>query len=277
MATAQDNEASRSEGSLAKSVSLLHIVSTTAKGVSFTHLRTLSGQPKATLHRLLQNLLDLRLLRFDADVKRYSLGYGLLEMAGRAWSQLDIRHAAREMMAELSTALDETVHLAVLDASDIIYIDKVESSQPFRLGSAIGLRNPAFCTGVGKALIAFLPTNELDQVIKHTKFTALTPNTLTTEADLRKSLSMIRQTGYAYDDEEHHLGIRCAAAPIFNHSGRPIASISVAAPLMRCDDNRLLELRDRVMDAAYRVTRDCGGVPPPRVTVETGVRGEAGI
>lgn len=252
----------RAENSLSKAVTLLRFVGAATDGVTFTQLRTASSQPKATLHRILQNLVDLQLLRIDADDRRYRLGYGLLELAGLAWSQLDVRRAGRQILLELNARTDESVHMAVLDGADIVYIDKVESAQPLRLASAIGLRNPAYCTGVGKALLAFLPAEELTEIIARTRFVAFTPNTLASEASLRAQLELIRQRGFAIDDEEHHLGIRCAAAPIFDHRGRPIASISVTAPSMRCGEARMLELQQLTVAAATRITHNCGGMHP---------------
>src|SRR5690606_21395402 len=127
-------------------------------------------------HRLLQGLLAEGLLRFEPEGNRYYLGYGLLELAGLTWSRLDVRKAARGVLTRLSQTARETVHMAVLDGAEVVYIEKMDGTQTVRMTSAIGMRNPAYCTGVGKSLLGFLPPDRLEKLLTEMTFERFTPN-----------------------------------------------------------------------------------------------------
>jgi DNA-binding IclR family transcriptional regulator len=256
------------DGTFTKIMTVVRCVAEHAEGVRFPELLDRLELPKSTLHRILQSLQAERLLCFDEQGRRYRLGYGLLELARQSWERTDIRREAQHVMAELMAQTSETVHLAVLDGPDVVYVDKVESPQTMRMGSAVGARNPAYCTGVGKALLAFVEPRELARRLDGYKFHAFTPNTIVSEKRLVEELNRIRTTLVAVDNEEHEIGVRCAAAPIFNYQGMAIASISVAVPTFRWNPRRFRLLMDRVRLAAASITTSCGGIAPRNPTVQ---------
>jgi len=245
-------------GTFRKTMEVLRRVAGSENGMTFPELVDDLLLPKSTLHRLLQNLLEQGMLRHDDD-RRYRLGYGIFELARLAWDRVDIRREAQPTVAGVVHDTGETVHLAILDGLEVVYVDKVEGSHSFRMASMIGARNPAHCTGVGKALIAYLDTADLKRLLANHKLREFTPKTITSVRSLLSELALIRKRGYAFDDEEHEIGIRCAAATIFNFRGAPVASLSITVPTIRCDAKRLSVLGRRVSAAAVEITQRCGG------------------
>jgi len=242
-----------------KGLNLLAQVCNAPAPPRFTDLLHETGLPKATLHRLLSALVDHRLLAIDPHDQTYRVGLRTLEMAARAWEGLDIRGTAAEDILWLGDKTGETVHLAVLDDTEVVYIDKVESRQRIRMYSAIGKRGPLHCTGVGKAMLAFIDEAQRGALIDRLSLKRFTSNTYATKTSLAKHLAEIRKLGYSRDLEEHELGIRCAAAPIFDYRGQVVASVSVTAPSFRLTTANLDAIAPLVIQAAKRITRKLGG------------------
>ncbi len=147
------------------------------------------------------------------------------------------------------------MHFGLLDADEILYVDKVESPQSVRMVSTIGTRNPLYCTAMGKAILAFLPPGKRNLLLEAIDLTMRTPHTLTEKVTLLKHLAIVRSVGYAIDDEENEEGIRCVAAPIFDRIGTPFGAISLAGPAYRLPVRRLQELSIHVVKAAETVSR----------------------
>jgi DNA-binding IclR family transcriptional regulator len=151
----------------------------------------------------------------------------------------------------------ETVHLVVYDHGEVVYIDKVESPNTIRMFSQVGRRNPAYCTAVGKAFLAYLPEAAFDEVVAR-GLTHRTDNTRTTPEALRADLELIRQRGYAVDDIENEPEVRCVGAPIFDYSGRAIAAASVSGPATRVTGERVPELGRVVKGATEKISERLG-------------------
>lgn len=241
--------------SIAKALALLRCVSLSEPPPGFSALLDRTGLPKATLHRLLQELIDAGLIRIAAD-RGYRPALGLLELAYRAWESIDLKQVAARYVDELWRSTEETVHLAVRDGLEIIYIDKRESPKTLRLFSSVGRRGPLHCTGVGKAILAHMPEAEREDIIGRITLTGHTRHTITSRHLLRAEFDRIRAEGIARDCEEHEEGIFCIAAPIFDRTGRPVASVSVTAPGMRMDRTRLDQLAPTIKDIAHRISQD---------------------
>ncbi|WP_297911857.1 IclR family transcriptional regulator [Thiomonas sp.] len=242
--------------SIAKALALLRMVSLAEPPVGFSALLERTGLPKATLHRLLRELSDAGLIRHHGPDRTYRPALGLMELASRAWASIDLRQVAARHVDALWHSTQETIHLAVRDDVEIIYIDKRESPKALRLFSSVGRRGPLYCTGVGKAIGAHLPAAERDELIGRLDLTRHTPNTITSRAGLRAEFEHIRGDGVAIDRGEHEEGIVCVAAPIFDRQGRPVASVSVTAPAVRMDEARVAALVPEVRSAAEQISRD---------------------
>lgn len=213
---------------------------------------------KSTVQRLLATLQARGYVRQDEATKRYSVGLKVLQLASLALADMDLREAAREPMQRLRDLTQETVHLAVYDEPQIVYIDKIESTFPIRMYSRVGARAESYCTGVGKALIAFLTDYELERYLQKVTFTRFTPNTIVNAERLREEVARIQTRGYALDLQEHEEGVRCAAAPVFGLDGRVAGSISVAAPAFRMSESDIEELAPAVVETAREISTNLG-------------------
>jgi len=251
-------ETKTSGSSLNKALNMLNHVCTSPVPLRFTELVDLSELPKATAHRQLNTLLDHGLVRFDEHKQAYYPGYGLLALAHRTWANLDIRDVAAAPIRDLWSKTQETIHLAVLDGTEVIYIDKLESPKSLRLYSAVGKKGPVYCTGVGKAMLAFLPEDKQEIIIAAQPFIHHTENTLLTPQALKANLQQVRNSGVSLDLEEHEMGIKCAAAPIFNVRHEAIAAISVTAPAFRTSDQTYEEMKIQVKHAANTISKRLG-------------------
>ena len=198
--------------------------------LSLAELARRTGLPKPTLHRLLASLDGLGLV--DKTANGYQLGIRLFELGEHVPRKQKLREAALPFMQDLFEASHDTVHLAVLDGTDVVYLERIRGHKPVNLASRVGGRLPAYCTGVGKALLAFNP--EAAMKVLAMPLAARTPYTITNHQVLAEQLTQIRQTGIAFDHEENSIGINCAAAPILVDD-RAIGAVSVTCAAPRTD------------------------------------------
>lgn len=247
------NKQATGDGTVGKALDVLDKVAAKGRPVRFSELLNESQHPKATLYRLLQTLVSQGMLAYDDALQTYSLGIRLVRLAHAAWRQSSIAPIARPFIKELSEIVGETVHLAQLDGGQVLYVDKRNAADPIDMYSQAGKVGPGYCTGVGKALMAFQEPTELDEIIKKQAFYKYTEATLVTEEMLRADLQKIRAEGVAYDREEHEPGIICVAAPILSSKGRPIGALSVTTSTLRKDLEELKEVRPVLLDTASKI------------------------
>jgi DNA-binding IclR family transcriptional regulator len=164
-------------------------------------------------------------------------------------------------MERLSGAVRETVHLGVLDQGEVLYVDSRESPLNSFAASHIGKRNPVHCTALGKAMLAFLPDEEVASICGEKGFRKQTGQTILTLARLRADLAAARRDGYAVDDRELNEGTRCVAAPVRNHDGRVFAALSVSGPVSRVTTEAVPELGRMIAAAAAEISEGLGYVP----------------
>lgn len=228
--------------------------------IGVTELSHTLGLGKSTVHRLLTSLAARGYVRKNPDTERYCLGFKAFEVGSLTAGRGAIREVAAPFLRSLMLATKETVHLGVLDEWEVVYIDKMESDQPLQMYSRVGRRAPLYCTALGKALAAWEPEDWVDKFLRR-RLRAYTPSTLTEPGDLRRELSKIRATRYALDGEEFSLGLKCVAAPLFDHSRRVVASIGIAGPSVRLSSDRLPRLASLVRESAAGVSRALGANP----------------
>ena len=221
------------DGTIGKALEVLDIVAGLERPVRFSELLALSPHPKATLYRLVQTLTNLGMLRYDVDRQTYSPGLRLVRLAHAAWRQSSLAPIARAHIDRLSEVLGETVHLAQLDAGQVLYVDKRNAADPIEMFSQAGKIGPGYCTGVGKAMLAFLSEDALETALSQQAWFAHTAHTHTSRDSLVQELETIRADGIAFDREEHEPGIICIAAPILTESGRPLGALSVTTTTAR--------------------------------------------
>jgi DNA-binding IclR family transcriptional regulator len=204
--------------------------------LSLADLSRRTGLPKSTVHRLAATLVAWRgLERVD---ERFRLGMRLFELGELVPHQRELRDAALPFMEDLYEATHETVHLGVLDGTDVVYLAKVNGHRRLSAPSRIGGRMPAYCTGLGKALLAHSGPDLVEAIIGR-GLRPRTPYTITVPSVLRTALAEVLAQGVAFDREENTLGVACAAAPVFMGGGRPVAALSVSAPTRHYEPEQL--------------------------------------
>ncbi|MCR6499241.1 IclR family transcriptional regulator [Shinella sp. CPCC 101442] len=244
-----DADGEGSTGTLGKAIGILETVALADRPMRFTDVLTVSGQPRGTLHRQLSHLVQEGLLELRPD-HAYVPGLRLLKLASASWARNEFRAVAAPFLEALHRETGETVHLGVLRGREIIYLDKVESRQAVRMNSQIGNASPAFCTGVGKAALSTLDGAALEKILAETEFRRFTPHTIPDRSSLMAELDRIRQSGIAFDREEHEPGIRCVAAPVFDAGRSLVAGISVTGPAYRVSEAQLGAWAPLVQDTA---------------------------
>ena len=232
-------------GTVGKALRVLDQVAAHGGPVRFSELLATSEYPKATLFRFVQTLTDQGMLSYDPERQTYAPGVRLMRLAHAAWAQSSLAPIARPYLDGLSRKLGETVHLAQLDHAQVLYVDKRNAAQPIEMYSEAGKVGPAYCTGVGKAMMAFLDDAMLDGVISQQSFHKFTPGTLSGADALRAELKEIRSNGYGFDREEHEPGIICVAVPILTPRGRVLGGLSVTSSTSRTN---LAEMEKLVPD-----------------------------
>jgi DNA-binding IclR family transcriptional regulator len=247
------NKQASKDGTVGKALDVLEMVSAKGRPIRFTELLTGSPYPKATLYRLLRTLVNQEMLSYDDLQQTYCPGIRLVRLAHQAWRQSSIAPIAHPHISALSETVGETVHLAQLDNGQVLYVDKRNARDPIDMYSQAGKVGPAYCTGVGKALMAFLKPEDLDQAIGQQSFYRYTPATLADEGSLRADLKKIKAEGVAYDREEHEPGIICIAAPILSSKGRPVAALSVTTSTRRKSLEELEGSRQVLLDTASKI------------------------
>lgn len=241
---------------------ILDALSLNPRGMSIKGLSAELDLPKGTVYRLLSSLIHFGFARKDPGTRSYYLGFKLAELGHRLLNQFDIRMEARPELERLADQTRETVHLAILNQKDVVYIDKIESSSGgigLKMASTIGLRVPAHATSVGKVLLAELSEEALDALLGEEDLAGLTDRTITRLPDLKEHLEWVRVQGFALDDEENEQGIRCVAAPIRHESGQTVAAVSISTPAFRWDLIKMEDMLTReVIQTASRVSKKLG-------------------
>ncbi|AEJ44722.1 IclR family transcriptional regulator [Alicyclobacillus acidocaldarius] len=244
--------------SVDKALLLLEVVSEHPDGIAITELAQSVGMYKSTVHRLLGTMMRRGYIEQDPVSGRYKLGYTVLDLGMKLLSSIDLRREAMPALQELALASGEVVHLALLDRGSVVYIEKVESPNTIRMHSRVGTRVPVHATGLGKAILAFLPKREVQDIVRRYGLPRLTPHTITDPGAFFASLEETRSTGFAFDVEEHQEGVCCVAAPIFSHDGRVMAAVSVSGPALRMTRERMVELVPLVKRAGERISERLG-------------------
>lgn len=191
---------------------------------------------KSTVFGLVNTLASYGYLEQVESSKKYRLGITLFELGNLVLSRIDVRSEAKEICASLAMKYPAAVHIATHSEGEVIYIEKMDRSNMLIGASSVGRRAPMYCTGVGKAMLAFLPEEYLQQRVFNRTLQRMTEHTITKKSDLRKELEKIRQTGVAVDREEIELGLTCIAAPILNHNGVAEYAVSLSFPYGKIND-----------------------------------------
>ncbi|HEV2784588.1 MAG TPA: IclR family transcriptional regulator [Actinophytocola sp.] len=218
------------------------------------------GLPRTTVHELVTTLAARSyLVPVPGQPTRYRLGMRLFLLGSTYAEHLDLAAEAQEVAREIAAACDETVHVALLEGADVVYIAKVDSTHPVRMVSGVGRRLPAHCTGVGKMLLSGLSTEALDaRYPRDRELPAMTPRSITSPAKLRTHLAEVRKTGVAYDNCESNDAVQCVAAGVYDRSGAMVAAMSISVPSIRWNKQRRAEWTELIRTGAATLSRRLG-------------------
>ena len=265
---------------LQRGLHLLHLFSESPRGLTAKQVASLSRLPVSTVHRFLVNLHHAGFLNCGGDGV-YHLGIACFAIGQAALGQLDIRRLSLPYLQELNHQTRETIHLTVRHGLSAVYVENLDSPEQLRIYSRIGAGVPLYCTAVGKVMLAYMPKDEQDKVLRQIELKRLTPNTVGSLQELQTELYRVRKNGYACDMEEHELHIRCVAAPIWDHTCSVSASLSLTAPMVRMPVSRLRQLAPLVQAAGLRISMELGypknGKPSNQLPVRKGEIAEARV
>ncbi|MTE18928.1 helix-turn-helix domain-containing protein [Streptomyces sp. TRM43335] len=220
------------------------------------------GLPRTTVHELVTTLAARSyLVPVPEQPGRYRLGVRTYQLGSRYAEQLDLAAEGRQVARNVAETCDETVHVAILEGTDVIYIAKVDSTHAVRMVSAAGRRLPAHCTSVGKMLLASLPREELEARLPgpgDEPLRAMTPNSITSPDELREALTEIRARGVAVERRESNPDVSCVAAPVRDSAGRVVAALSISVPTVRWTEERRVELEALAAEGAAELSARLG-------------------
>ncbi|MCX7842744.1 MAG: IclR family transcriptional regulator [Clostridia bacterium] len=245
-----------------RALDIIEILSMERQGLGVTEIGNRTGLHKSTAHRLLNTLAERGYIEREPQNGSYRLGLKFVEVSSIYLNKIELKTEAQPFLRKLVETVGQPAHLAILNGTDAIYIEKIEALSSIRLYSQIGRRIPAYCSALGKALMAGLNESDLNKLADQTDFYPYTQNTILNKADLLKSVDLVRKKGYAVDDEEHDEGVRCIAAPVYDYTGRIIASVSTAGDKKIISKERDDEIGKYVKEAAEGISRRMGYTNP---------------
>ena len=238
---------------LEKALDVLQAIGASPSGISQAQLAAQVTLPRTTLYRIIATLVERGMIRRDPTRKVYRLGFNYLEMVRNAYLEPDLVSAASEELRALRDLTGETSYLAVLDGNQVLSLERCDGAHTQRSAASLGQAKPVYCTGQGKAILSALSPMARDEILKGLVLSPLTPLTITDRRRLLAELQITQARGYALDDEEIRLGVRCVAAPIIDKQGQVRGALSVAGPAYRLTLERLTLLGPELAEAARRV------------------------
>jgi len=265
---ATDHDGEVRDGGVQSVDRALHIIETLAEddeGYRLSDLAVRTGLSTSTAHRLLTTLEKRRFVQFDPTCSKWHVGAQSFAVGATFTRRRNFVALAMPYLRKLRDATRETANLAVVDDASIIVLTRVESREIMRSLTKVGGRVAMVASGVGKAVLATYTDEDVSAIIRHHGMPRLTEKSIVRASDLFHELATIRRQGYAVDDEEARMGLRCVAAVVFNDCNEPLAAISVSGMTSRVTEERLPELGKAVCQVARELTVAIGGVMPPPI------------
>ncbi len=257
-------EASDASPSIAvdRALEILETIAQRREGMTNSEISRKLGIPKSSASYILRTLVHRGYLRRDAESGRYGLGLKILSLGRDVQEGLDIADVALPYMRSLVERTQMTAHLAVLDQGEAVYVEKVEAPGFFKVNTWVGRRMYVHSTSVGKALVAWLPKPEVEELLRTRGLKKRTPKTITSMARFLAELDKVRAQGYAVDDEENSLGARCMGAPIFDALGGVPAALGLSGTLTQISEENMPRILEALKEAARRLSRQVARTGP---------------
>ncbi len=245
--------------SVERALSILELLASRNHGLSTSEISRAAKVPKSSTSYLLRTLVGRGYVRRDPETGQHTLGIRVLSLGGQAMQGMALRELAMPLLRQLVETTRLGAHLAILDHGDAVYIERIESPGFIKMDIWNGRRVAPQATAVGKALICHLSREEVQEIAGLHPVRPVSPRTIVTLPHLFEELSAIRRQGYAIDDEEHAIGVRCVAAPVFSASGDVVAAIGVTGTVSQVNDDYLPSLGKIVQTAALKLSAQLGG------------------
>lgn len=252
------SEKRRVINSVQRALDILNLFSTNAPELGTTDIARALNLHKSTVSGLVRTLEQNGYLAQNPETRQYRLGLRLLERSSVLLSHIDIRQISQSHLRALRDWCNENVNLAVQDDTEVVYIERLLGSQTLGMRPRVGKRAPIYSTALGKAVLAWLPPDERERYIARMAFEPMTPNTITDAERFRKVLEETRERCYSIDREEDQIGGCCISAPVFDHTGYPVAAISISAPIQRMPESAIEQFGQRIRETARAISNALG-------------------
>lgn len=242
---------------------ILEALSEEENGSGISELSKELGLAKSTTFNILTSLTQLGYCYKSGADGKFHLSLKLYSLGSAAAERMDLRRLAASILRDLADGAGETINLGTIQGDEAVYIDCLPSSHPVTVVTWPGQRLPLHSTALGKALLAWRPLEEAQTILAGSELKAFTPATVTSIPQILRELQRVRADGYALDNEEDALGMRCIGAPVFDQSGRAVAAISLTAPLQRLPEGDFGRVAEQVITSAGQISRRLGYMPEP--------------
>lgn len=244
--------------SVDRSLSILEVLSDYEDGLGITDISEKVGLHKSTVHRLLATLIYKGYVKQSCSSNKYMLTLKLFELGSKRVERMDLVTTARPYLKELVKKTNEVVHLVVYEDTEIIYIGKEESQNTIRTHSRIGNRRPLYCTAVGKSILSYMSDEEVENIWNRSHVEKLTEHTMTDFEEFKRCLNKVREKGYAVDEQENEIGVRCVGASIFNHLREVCGAISISGSIITFSEDKIEEFSKLVMECTRGISGELG-------------------
>lgn len=244
--------------SVERTLSILETLSEHGNGLGITEISEKVNLHKSTVHRLLNTLIVKGYVEQNNETNRYKLTFKLFELGSKKVEKMNIVSAARPLLNELMNKTNEVIHLVVREGTEIVYIVKVESQNPIRMYSRIGKRMPVYCTAVGKAMMSYMSQEEIKSIWQNSHIEKLTQYTITDFDEFNKNLEIIKNQGYAMDEQENEIGIRCIASVVRDYRGKVCAAISISGSIISFKEEDIDKFSKLIIEYASKISKELG-------------------
>nr|WP_242834553.1 IclR family transcriptional regulator [Clostridium pasteurianum] len=244
--------------SVDRTLSILELLSDYENGLGITEISEKVNLHKSTVHRLLNTLMVKGYVQQSEDSNRYKLTLKLFELGSKKVEKMNIVNVARPLLKELMEKTNEVIHLVVREGIDIVYVAKVESQNPIRMYSRIGKKSPMYCTAVGKSMMSHMSEEEVNLIWKNSNVEKLTEYTITDFQTFKDNIDLIRNEGYAIDEQENEIGIRCIAASVLDYSGNIVGAISISGSIISFKEEKIQEFSKLIIEYSNRISQELG-------------------
>lgn len=244
--------------SVDRTLSILEVLSDYENGLGITDLSEKVGLHKSTVHRLLATLIHKDYVRQNNETNRYELTLKLFELGNKKIEKMNIVTVAKPFIQELMEKTNEVIHLVIGEGAEIVYVAKVEPQKTIRMYSSIGKRTPMYCTSVGKSMMSYMNDEDVERIWKASPIKKLTDTTITDLEEFKTHLNMVRGKGYAIDEQENEIGIRCVGASILDYKGNVCGAISISGSTISFKEDKIEEFSKLLIEYARKISRELG-------------------